>query len=138
MINKYISNILIQVEKLIKDEEYFLAGMKLMELAEVGIVIENKYIVTICTELADVLRNSFAEIEYFKKKYDIKMVEKTIEMIFTLLKNLNNYNKDYSESEKAEILNLMMDIIYNAEKIQYITKDIRIKKAGIIRRGPLL
>jgi len=136
MIDKYIPNILDQIKQSISAGNYFSAGRKLTELTRVGVVIEDKFIVTICTELSDVFRNSFSDVDSFKDKYGGESVEKTIEKAITLLDTLENYS-DQIKEDKSKILGLMMDIIFYAEKIQYFTRDTRIRKSEIIRRGLL-
>jgi hypothetical protein len=134
--NTYIPNILGQIKQSISAGNYFSAGRKLTELARVGVVVEDKFIVTICTELSDVFRNSFSDVESFKDKYGGDTVEKTIEKAITLLDTLENYSGQIKE-DKSKILDLMMDVIFYAEKIQYFTRDTRIRKSEIIRRGLL-
>lgn len=137
MTDKYISSMVARIKNYIDERDFYLAGSKFMELARYGIMVENDLLVTVCTELSDIFRNSIEEYDRYKKYVKESDLEKILENTDILLSYLNKDYESLSEEEKIKLLGLIVETTPIAERIQYNLRDyLYIER--IRRRGDVL
>lgn len=128
MSDKYIEKIIEKIKDLIHDGKYNLAGDKFFDLARYGIVIENKLLTFLSSELTDVFRNSIDDFKEFEKELDKDKLNEIVASTPDLLKYFTIDENNITPENKREIFDLLLTIISNSETIQEIIKDIYRKK----------
>ena len=139
MADKYIEKIVENIRDLINNGKYGLAGRKLYDLARYGIVIENRLLILLSSELSDVFGNSVRDNKDFKKEVDKSKLDEVIASTHTLLNYFLFEEKNLKPEEKQEIFDLLISTISNSETIQEKMKDIfrRSRPVKINRRDIL-
>ncbi len=130
----YISELIKQIKASLNKKRYFLAGSKFMELTEYGINVNNKLLVTICSEHADIFINSFMDVEKHRKKIEEKDLNIVLENVEKLMGYLNSKFEDINLEDRNRILTMMVESIYFAEKIQYQIEGFGYRRKYITRR----
>ena len=134
MKNNYVSRMLKRINEYISEGEYFLAGQKFLELGRYGIMMENNILVTLCTEMSDMLRNGIGEYNRYVKKGNEDDFQKVLDNVGKLSDYLNKDYKNLKMEDKAALLDLIVKTTYLSEKIQYIVWDYSLGKRTLIRR----
>lgn len=134
MKNNYVSSMLKRINEYISEGEYFLAGQKFLELGRYGIMMENNILVTLCTEMSDMLRNGIGEYNRYVKKGNEDDFQKVLDNVGKLSDYLNKDYKNLKMEDKAALLDLIVKTTYLSEKIQYIAWDYSLGKRTVIRR----
>lgn len=137
MTDKYISSMVSRIKRYLNEKDFYLAGSKFIELARYGIMVENDLLVTICTELSDIFRNSIEDYDRYKKHVKESEVEEILGNTNILLSYLSKDYKSLSKEERIELLDLIVGTTAIAEKIQYILRDY-VYIDRIRRRGDVL
>jgi len=132
MSDKYIEKIIERIKDLIDNGKYNLAGNKFYDLTKYGIVIENKILTFLSSELTDVYRNSVDDFKEFEKELDKNKLKEIVASTFNLLKYFTIDEKNIKPENKQEIFDLLLSTISNSETIQDSLQDIY-RKRRIIR-----
>ena len=133
MTDKYIKNSIRKAFNYIDSKNYYLAGKIFIEISRYAIIINDKELTFIGSELADVYRSCFLRINEYEKKIDIGTVNSIIEKTKNLMNCFFDKERPLLPEDKIDIFDMLVYIIYNAEKIQSITEEFEDEK-GIRRR----
>lgn len=128
MTDKYIEKTIEKIKNLINEEKYHLIGEKFYDLTKYGIVIENRLLVFICSELTDVFRNLINVSKEYEKELEKNRINIVIESTKKLLNYLDLGEDSLKSEDKQDIFELLISIIYNSESIQDAIRDIFSKK----------
>ena len=135
MSNNYIENMIERIRDSIQKERYITVGNKFYMLEKYGIIVKNKLLVLLASELTDVFRNSLSDYKKSITEYDKGEITLVIESVFKLLEYLNQDFEDLNENQKAQIFDLLATTIYNAERIQDISAEIAQSRIRTYRRS---
>ncbi len=133
MIDKYVEKMLDSSKELIKSEDYFIAGNKLVKIAEYGIIVENPVLTFLGSELSDVFKNCFEQVKEFKKTLEMSMINKIIEDVFKLMDIMKKNINEFDDNLKIRVFDLLLDVISKAEKLQIDIMELEGKR-GFKRR----
>jgi hypothetical protein len=132
MPKNYIENMIEKIRDSIRKERFRTVGNKFYELTKYGLTVENKMLVLLASELADVFRNCLSDYKIISKDIDKGDLGIVTESVFKLLEYLNQDIENLDETQKAQIFDILANAIYNAEKILDLSDEILLNK-GMIR-----
>lgn len=132
MTDKYIEKVVENIRDHINNGKYSLASKRFYDLARYGVVIENRLLILLSSELVDVFGNSVRDDKDFKKEVDKSKLDEIIASTTSLLNFFLFEEKNLKPEEKQEILDLLISTISNSETIQEEMSDI-FRKSRIIK-----
>ncbi len=120
----YVEKLIERIKDLIQMEKYGQAGLKFYDLTNYGIVTENRLLILLSSELADVFSTSIIRYKRYEKDLDKNKLNVVISSTNDLLEFLTIDEKDLKLEDKQEIFDLLLSTISNSESIQKSIKEL--------------
>jgi len=120
MSNTYLEKIVSKIKILTKEQRFSAVAFRLRDLARYAIIMEDKFLVTISTELHDIFAGALTTYKEFKKDVKAEKGEELISSALELLECVRN------RENKEQVLDRMVNATFLAEKLHYELLDLEI------------
>ncbi len=140
MNDKYVVNLIEKIKNALDNKDYFLAGQELHDMIKYGVIIGDRVLIFLTSELSDVFRNCFLGVKEFQKLLDESIIKKILSNVKELLDLITHKEANLDNDDKIKIFDSLTYIISEAERIQLKTRDLEGSRAirrRLYRGGPL-